>query len=118
MGLFKKIINKLIEEKRIDEELLIIDEAIKSNPQNPIGWRIKGGILFQFRRYEESIEAHNEVIKLNPNRADAWIFKGLAFYQLKRYDEALQMFEEGLRLDPQNNEILTLREHILSLKKT
>ena len=117
MGFFHTLLSKLVEEKRIEEELKIIDDVIRSNPENPIGWRIKGGILYQLRRFEESIKAHDEVIKRDPDRADAWNYKGLALFELKRYEEAIRMFDEGLKRDPDNLEIRAMREHLSTVRK-
>ena len=53
--------------KRFDEAVALYDEAIKSNPQNPVLYSNKALALTQAGKPEEALAAVNKALELNPS---------------------------------------------------
>jgi tetratricopeptide (TPR) repeat protein len=71
-------------ERKYDEALKVINEAIRLDPNYTIAWNIKGVILYAQKKYDEALKAFNEAIGLDPNNAEAWNWKGNVFKALNR----------------------------------
>jgi arylsulfatase A-like enzyme/tetratricopeptide (TPR) repeat protein len=79
----------LASQKRYDEALVLYDEVIEMEPQEPATYMHKGAALRLTGRIEESLEPLAEAIRLDPTFAGAHAQMAMSRYQLGRKDEAL-----------------------------
>ena len=54
-------------EGKINEALFLADSLIKSQPQNPYFYELKGQFLFESGKVNESVAAYEQSLKLLPN---------------------------------------------------
>ena len=87
-------------QKKYEEAVRLLDEALKHNPQHVDALYNKSLALYALKRYEESVEGNDKVVSIDPEYTNAWYNKGLALYYLKRYDEAMAANRKVLSLDP------------------
>lgn len=85
--------------------LAMINQVLKTNPNDANAWFIKGRILSDSQRYEDSIDAFNESIKIDPYYYAPLNWIGFTLYTLKKYNESLQYYDEAIVLSPSNGNI-------------
>ena len=106
------------------QPLSILDSTIKSYPENPEAWKIKGFALINIAekkitesseaengtvwsntteldgRYNQSLQAFQRALDLDPDDAEAWRGRALAYSGLKDHDEALKASDKAVEIDP------------------
>jgi len=117
-------IELLIELKKFDEALVVVNEILKRRPKYPLlvfeaepsndnfGYEFylqKARLLNILDRYEESIETINKVIKLNPKIASAYKIKTISFYYLHDYKNAIIQIDKAIELDPEKSLFLSIK---------
>jgi arylsulfatase A-like enzyme/tetratricopeptide (TPR) repeat protein len=79
----------LATQQRYDEALVLFDEVIEMEPQEPAAYMHKGAALRLTGRVEESLEPLAEAIRLDPTFAGAHAQLAISRHQLGRRDEAV-----------------------------
>ena len=119
----------LVKLERFDEAISILDSTIKSYPENPEAWKIKGFSLINIAEksiaesneaenneaknitaenntaefnsiYNQSLQAFQRALDLDPDDAEAWRGRALAYSGLKDHDEALKASDKAVEIDP------------------
>src|SRR6266478_6366392 len=76
-----------------------LTETIKTNPNDPKAYNMRGSVLAQAGKTEEALADVNKAIGLDPNYAQAYANRGLIYRQTKRLDQAMADYERALALD-------------------
>ena len=91
-----------MEQRRFEEAINALDQALQINPELAIAWNAKGNILaIYFKDGEtEALYAFERAIAINPYYADAWLNKSYLLYQFRRYKEGIDAINRAFTLNP------------------
>jgi tetratricopeptide (TPR) repeat protein len=83
------------------EDILILENAMHANPEDPRAPYYLGNFWYAHRRYEEAISCWERACERNPGFPTAYRNLGLAYFN-KRHDSArsLECFETAFALNP------------------
>jgi len=76
----RNLINYYINENRMSEAMIWIDEAIKSDEKSAILWNVKGRILENEKKMDEAMKCYEKALELDPNFSDALGNIGRIYY--------------------------------------
>jgi peptidoglycan/xylan/chitin deacetylase (PgdA/CDA1 family)/uncharacterized caspase-like protein len=107
---------KFYREKKYDEALAELDQAIKLDPKNATIVNNYGFTLYKMERYQESIEWFLKTINIDQNRALAYVNLADAYLKLDKKKEARQNYEKYLQLAPQSSRLEEIQQKIEELK--
>jgi len=85
-----------------DDIIRACTEEIKSCPNLPEAYEMRGSAYFNKAQYDMAIRDYTEAIKLNPNKEDYYIGRGDAYKEDGEYDMAIKDYTEAIRLNPRN----------------
>ena len=88
---------------QLDQSLSVVEQHLKSEPNDPAGWHFKGGLLLMMRRLTQSITCFDKVLTLDKS-TNALMGKGICLKELNRHKEALVCFQAEAVRDPHNPE--------------
>ena len=103
----------LMIEKRFDEAISCIDEAIKLEPNDYSCWQNKAHILYLAKRFDESFVCCEKALKLKPNNSFVWNLKSAVLHDMGKFEEALSCINEALKLKPNNANFLRTKGGVL-----
>jgi tetratricopeptide (TPR) repeat protein len=86
--------------QNIPDELEIITEQIRLNPNNAQAYEARAKVYFQRSEYQKAIEDYNQAIKLDPNNAHTYNYRGTAYYWLEHYQRSLEDYNQAIKLNP------------------
>lgn len=90
---------------KTNEEVLALQDAIKSSP-NDVGLAFQIGVVYyQAGNYQNALSALSKAVVLNPNYANALYFLGLTYDKLGQKDKAVTYIQKVLQLNPDNAEV-------------
>ena len=103
-GLALKLLGRPTEAIKIYEEALAAyNDKLKDDPNDPVAWIDRGGVLGELQRLEEAIYSYDQAIEANPNFYLAWQNKGNALCFMGRYEEALSAYEQAIDIAPKSH---------------
>ena len=83
------------------KSIQICDTVIKSNPNSPDAYNLKGLILDGTGKYQNAIECYDKAIKIAPEFAPAYYNKGNAYAKLNDYKNAIACYDKAIKIDPE-----------------
>ena len=101
--------NKLYEEKKYQEALLLYEQVLSSDPTNMYALNGKGGSLLDLKQFDASIATFDTSLKYHPDNINALNGKAYAFY-LKAFPfslpglfyDSIHTYQKSLLIDPKN----------------
>jgi hypothetical protein len=106
--------NALGEEKKYDEAMPHLLEALRINPRTPETYFALGNINFLQRNYAAAVRFFSQAVALKPNYGYAHYNLGASLWQINRKQEAISHFGEALRLDPADKQA---RQSLIDCRK-
>ena len=98
----------LSKDGRVDEALVMYDNAFNADMKNlEIGQRY-AQFLFEMGMFEESANVYNALIAVEPGNKDLYFNLGLAFLRLDDVESAKDQFETVVALDPEDVQAMTM----------
>ncbi len=94
--------NALVADGKFIQAIDIYNEAIRSEPQNPILYIDIARALVFAGRYDEALVNASNALLLNPDNSTAHAIRAWALTRKGSLDEADSVIQEALRLDPNN----------------
>jgi tetratricopeptide (TPR) repeat protein len=97
---------------RAEHDLAIkeLDEVIRLDPRNAIGYSARGAVWFVSKKYDQAITDLNEAIRLEPdNPSSGYYIRGAAWYMKKEYAKGVKDFDKALELNANELEALNSR---------
>jgi tetratricopeptide (TPR) repeat protein len=91
---------ELIQQGRLQEALLMIDEFLAEERSHAEAWYKRGNVLKDLGRQEEAAESYNQAIELRPKYSAALCNRGVVLLRLERTSEALESFGQAVDADP------------------
>ena len=95
-----ELIDLLIDEKKYDEAVNIINEVENKHPNYACIYNSKARVDYRLKNLEQALNDINECIKLDNKNAESYYFKGLILNDLNRFDEAKETIYEAIKLNP------------------
>ena len=95
-----EIIDLLIDEKRYDEAIKLIDEIKEKHPNFACIYNSATRIYYRLKEFENALNSIDICIKLDNKNAESYYFKGLILNDLERYEEAKNSIYEAIKLNP------------------
>lgn len=96
------------------DELVLLEEVIRVNPQDAHARYYLGNLLYDRRRHEEAIVAWESAAALDPGFSTTWRNLGFGYYNI-RHDEmkARRAFEQARSLSPLDARVLYEQDQLL-----
>src|SRR5215813_13245479 len=76
-----------------------LSETIKSHPNDPQAYNMRGSVLAQAGKTDEALADFNKALSLDANYGQAYANRGLVYRQTKRPDLAMADYEKTISLD-------------------
>ena len=107
---------KYYREKKYDEAVKELEQAVKLDPRNATIVNNLGFTLYRFDKYEESLVWLHKAIEIDPQRSVAYANLADAYMKLGKTTEALQYYEKYAEMAPNSPSIEYVRKRIEELK--
>jgi tetratricopeptide (TPR) repeat protein len=96
----------LFDEKKNEEAIAILTEAIKIKPDNEEAYLVLGYHYSLLTKYDEALKAAERAYEVKPKSFEVINFKAAALNELGRQNEALPLANEAVRMQPNNERAL------------
>ena len=97
---------------RFDEALEVYDQMIRTRPEAPDGYMLKGHCLLKMKKYGEAIQSYSEARAIRPLDFAAARNLALAHAELKDFESAIVHTEYALRIQPKDVDTLYLLQSL------
>ena len=95
------------------EEMIILQNAIRSNPTDARAPFYLGNLLYDKRRHREAISHWERAAELNPQFATAWRNLGIGYFNIHGdASHAKSAFDKALAADPGDGRVLYERDQL------
>lgn len=101
---------------KIDRAVGHYDEAIESNPDDPLAYFNRGESYAREGDFGKAIKDFSEAIRLNPRDARALAFRGYAFAMEGELDKAIKDYDDAIRVNPKESTTFHNRGHAYEKK--
>ena len=81
------------------EELKLLQEAVRSNPGNVNAWIKLGNTLMDSSRYNEAIDAYQKALDMNPKNVDVRVDMGVCYRNAGKPDIAVKEFRKAIEVN-------------------
>ena len=95
-----ELIDLLIDEKRYDEALNIINEVEKQHPNYACIYNSKTRVYYRLKELDKALDSINKCVELDNKNAESYYFRGLILNDLNRFDEAKESIYNAIKLNP------------------
>ncbi|MFL2811418.1 MAG: tetratricopeptide repeat protein [Paracoccaceae bacterium] len=82
---------------KVDDAILQLEESLKENPKNAIGWNSLGNALSQNTQLKQAQTAFERAINLAPQYLNAINSLGVLLNNMEEPTQAIKIFENGLK---------------------
>ncbi len=106
--------SRLVQARRLDEALPILQQALAQDPQNAFARQVLGNLHLERREYEKAIQNYRALLRAVPSNAQAHQWIALCELELGRPDRALLEAEAALAIDPKYPDARILRGSIFA----
>ena len=102
----KALINR--QQGRINDSLLLFQQATLLNPHNINNLKQVGRSLFLLGKHKQAIEVYTEAQRIGIDDWEVWYNKGLCYIQLKQYPDALNALQQSNTLQRHDSTYLQI----------
>ncbi|MBQ8475985.1 tetratricopeptide repeat protein, partial [bacterium] len=95
-----EIIDLLIDEKRYDDALKLIDEVMEKFPNYACIYNSKTRVYYRLKDYEKALDSIETCIRLDNKNAESFYFRGLILNDIQRFEDAKNSIYEAIKLNP------------------
>ncbi|MCC6301621.1 MAG: tetratricopeptide repeat protein [Gammaproteobacteria bacterium] len=100
---------------RGEESLLLLNHAVKVDPNSAVAVTNRGNVLLAMKRYEDALTSYDRALALKANYAEIHFNRGVVLRELARDREALASYDRALALRPEYAEAHNNRGIVLEL---
>lgn len=94
-----QIARRLLQQRKINEALAIIQEIKESDPDDREAQELLGMALFMSRQFEEAKEAFDLLVRMDPRNATAWVNLGAVQNVLKDHQGSIRSLRNAIKRD-------------------
>ncbi|GMH32300.1 hypothetical protein BSKO_00134 [Bryopsis sp. KO-2023] len=88
---------------KIQESLLLFQEAVVLNPRNVCNLKQVGRSLYLLGKNKAALEVYEEAQRIGVDDWEIWHNKGLSYMYLKKYDQCIECFERANKIQPHDS---------------
>lgn len=92
------------------ERIAMFQEALKFNPEDPLGNFGLGSAYLELRRYEEAIEPFKKVIQAQPKHTVAYLSLAKSYECSSKIDDARATYQKGIEVAAAKGDLMPLKE--------
>lgn len=92
----------LSKQDRDAEALGLVDEMLRTEPQNAAAHYQKAAIFSKTNQTDKAVGSYRDAVTADPNMAAAWFDLGVIYYNQEKYAEALPAYQTVVKLEPEN----------------
>lgn len=96
--------------EQLEERIDLFVDALKYNPDDPLGNFGLGSAYLELQRYEEAIEPLKKTIEAQPKHSVAYLSLGKALEGANRRDEAREYYARGIEAASARGDMMPLEE--------
>lgn len=100
---------------RGEESILLLDRALRVNPNSAVVVTNRGNVLLGMKRYEDALASYDRALALKADYAEIHFNRGVVLRELARDREALASYDRALALRPDYVEAHNNRGIVLEL---
>lgn len=100
-----------------EERLQILLQAVKDDPEDPLGYYLVGLEYSKMARYDDATKAYRRAIELKQDFTAAYRDLGKALRDGGRPDEAVSAFEKGIAVAERTHDVQTKKEMQVFLRR-
>lgn len=89
-------VEKLIEEEKLSEALIMTNMDLRSYPNNESILSKKGDILFDLERFHEATFAYEKAFAINPDEKSYYANLGMCYDEIEEYEKSLEYLNKYL----------------------
>ena len=98
---------EFVDEENFEEEIKILDQILKLDPNDAEGWHNRGTALLALEKYNEAINSFDKAIVINPNHENAWFNKAQTLTKLKKFKGSVESYQKLLEINPNDSQALS-----------
>lgn len=92
------------------EKIAMFQEALKFNPEDPLGNFGLGSAYLELKRYEEGIEPFRLMLKAQPRHSVAYLALAKCLEGAARQDEAVEILKKGIEVAAAKGDLMPLKD--------
>jgi len=89
----------LLDDGEYEKALKACDDALRSDPENPVTWSNKAAVLEGLGEAEQALQSYDKSIELDSKLPITWNNRAKLLYKLGRYDAALESLDKAIELN-------------------
>ncbi|NHJ12944.1 MAG: tetratricopeptide repeat protein [Candidatus Thorarchaeota archaeon] len=94
----------LIESKKYDEAIALLEEFLRDNHSSIEGWYNLGIAYALAEEYDAAVKSYDEALAIDNGIFEVWFNKATVLYEMADFKGAKQCYEEALELRPNDAE--------------
>lgn len=92
------------------ERLAMFEEALKFNPEDPLGNFGLGSIYLELNRFTEAVAPFEKVIQVQPKHTVAYLSLGKAYEGIGQAEQAKTAYQKGIEVAAAKGDLMPLKE--------
>lgn len=85
---------------QMDQEIRILEGAVKSDPKNVGAWIKLGNIFMDSARFNEAVNAYGKALEIDARNVDVRVDLGTCYRNSGRADKAVEEYRKALKINP------------------
>lgn|SRR5690554_790687 len=89
-----------IQKEEYEKAIGVVDDALKTDPENTVLLRAKADVTYQLGNKEEYKKLMKQIVSLDPNNPELLFNLGVSSAELGEQEEALSYYKQTIKADP------------------
>lgn len=96
---YKKAV-KYFFQRKFEMAELLLQEALKKNPENHLAYSYLGDIFLMKKQYDGALQLYRKALDIEPNNADNYFRMGQIYYYKKIGPLSIENYQKSVSIDP------------------
>jgi cytochrome c-type biogenesis protein CcmH/NrfG len=85
---------------QMQNEIRVLQGAVRQNPQNINAWIELGNILMDTSRFHDAIDAYQKALELTPKNVEVIVDMGTCYRRIGKSDMAVEEYRKAIKINP------------------